>query len=323
MTRSRVRTSVAAFAAATVLVTAGCGVKAADDGARAAGGGVPAPEVPGAPGPVESGTLEGTGGIVYLRDAADATASFDSMSMTMTMEMSDIPLTGDMAFTVESSIDNAAEKAHMTMDMGDMFDALGSLGGEMLPEDAGLMEMVVVGDTTYVKSSLFEMMPGVEADKPWFEAPSDEMSDSEMFGQGTNDPTEFLDFLRNNGSEVTEVGTEEVRGVETTHLQTVLDTQKMIENASPEEAAELEASIEDLGADGIFDIPVDVWVDADGIVRKMVMEMDLSQAESDGVDMGDASMTITVEMFDFGQPVDIEVPDPSEVQVLDVSLLGD
>ncbi|MBX3312790.1 MAG: hypothetical protein KF906_00590 [Actinobacteria bacterium] len=323
MTRSRARTSLAALAAATVLVTAGCGVKEVDGGVQAASGdsGVDAPITTG---PTQPGSFEGTGGVVFLQEAADATASLDAMSMSMDMEMSGMPMLGDVSITMDGSIDNAAKKAHIVMDMSDMFDALGSMGsGDQLPDDAGVMEMIVDGDTTYVRSSLFSMMPGIDTDKPWMKASTDEMSDSEMFGQGATDPNEFLDFLKNNGNDVTEVGTEEVRGVETTHLHTVLDPEKMLANAAPEDADDLEASIEDLGATGILEIPVDVWIDGDGLVRKMVMEMDLSEVESDGVSMDGASMAITVEMYDLGEPVDVEIPDPSEVQELDASLLGD
>lgn len=320
MTRSRVRTSLAALAAATVLVSAGCGVKEADGGGQAVSG----PEISTGPGPVEPGTLDGTGGVVYLQQAADATSEIESMRTSIVMEMTGMPLFGDMAITMDGAVDNAAQKAHITMDMSQMFEAMGSFGSEdEVPEDAGLIEMIVDGDTTYMKTSMFEGVPGVDTAKPWMKVSTDAMSDSGTFGKGANDPNEFMDFLRNNGSEVTEVGIEDVRGVETTHMRTVLDPEKMIANALPEEKDELESSFDDLGAQGILEIPVDVWVDGDGIVRKMVMEMDLSAVEEDGVSMGDATMTMTLEMYDFGEPVDISIPDPSEVQEMDASLLGD
>lgn len=325
MYRSRVRTSLAAVAAAAVLATAGCGVQEADDGALGVAG-------PGNNGTLSQGNgttegpgpFEGTGGVVYLQQAADATASMDTMSMTMDLEMTGMPLIGNVSMAVEGSIDNEAELAYMKMDMSEMYDAMGSLGSEDLPADAGIMEMIIDGDTTYVKSSLFDMMPGAESGKPWHVAPSDEVSDSETFGQGSNDPREFLEFLRNSGSEVTDVGTEEIRGVQTTHLQTVLTPENLYDSASEDEQADMESSLEDLGAQGIDEIPVDVWVDADGMVRKMVMTMDLSEATTDdGLSMEGVGMTMSYEMFDFGEPVDITVPDESETQELDTALLED
>jgi hypothetical protein len=331
MLPSRARTTLAAVAAAAVLVTAGCGVDRADDSAlKASGGAVTDGTLPGGsktPAPVEPGSFDGTGGVVRLQQAADATASMDTMSMTMDMQMSGIPMFGDMNITMEGAIDTKGEKAHMTMDMGDMFSAMGSLGGEDMPSDAGVIEMIIDGDTSYMKSSLFEMMPGVDDSKPWFEAPADEVSDSNTFSQGSNDPREFLEFLRNNGSEVTEVGTEDLRGVETTHLRTVLDPEKMIETAAPDEKADMEDSLDELGASGITEIPVDVWIDGDGMVRKMVMTMDMSGIDTGsddaGFDTSEMSMVITMEMFDFGEPVDIDVPDPSEVQKMPAGMLED
>lgn len=331
MLPSRARTTLAAIAAAAVLVTAGCGVDRADDTAlKASGGPVPERTTPGGdktPAPVEPGSFEGTGGVVRLQQAADATAAMDTMSMTMDMEMTGVPMFGNMTITMEGAIDTKAETAHMTMDMGDMFSAMGSLGGEDMPADAGVIEMIIDGDTSYMRSSLFEMMPGVDSSKPWFEAPADEVNESGTFSQGSNDPREFLEFLQNNGSEVTEVGTEELRGVETTHLRTVLDPEKMIESADADEKAEMEESLEGLGANGITEIPVDVWIDGDGMVRKMIMTMDMSNMDTGdddlGMDTSDMKMVITMEMFDFGEPVDIEVPDPSQVQKMPAGMLED
>jgi hypothetical protein len=60
---------------------------------------------------------------------------------------------------------------------------------------------------------------------------------------------------------------------------------------------------------GLGDIPLDVWIDANGLVRKVSMAFsakDPARAKS-----GDASMSF--ELWDYGEPVEIAVPPASEV----------
>jgi hypothetical protein len=58
-------------------------------------------------------------------------------------------------------------------------------------------------------------------------------------------------------------------------------------------------------------IPVDVWIDDDGLAHRMVMTAPLQGQE----------VEVTVEMFDYGEPVDIQVPDESDAVDLQ-ELLG-
>jgi hypothetical protein len=50
---------------------------------------------------------------------------------------------------------------------------------------------------------------------------------------------------------------------------------------------------------------VDVWIDEDGRVRRQLMTMSV----------GGATQRITMEAFDFGQPVDIQVPTDSLIDL--------
>jgi hypothetical protein len=61
------------------------------------------------------------------------------------------------------------------------------------------------------------------------------------------------------------------------------------------------------------EIVVDIWIDADGLPRRMTMDMD-SMFGALGLDGGTATMSI--EYFDYGEPVDIDVPSPDEVTPL-------
>jgi hypothetical protein len=307
MSRPAFRSTVAALAATAALTVAGCGVDASDSALSAA--------EPGGP-EIAEGTFEGTGGAVFLNRAAEATAAVDTQRMSMVMATEGAPMGGDLTITAEGEFDNDAGRGAMTTDMGAAFE---DLAGSGFPEGASTMEMVLDGDTVYLRSPLFSMF--ADEDTEWVSVPADELGSDAGFGSGAEDPGAFLEFLQRAGGEVTEVGIEEVRGVETVHVRTDLDLVAMLEDAAPEERAELEEALEGLGegAEAFRTLPVEAWIDEGGFVRRFTMDFDFS--ELGGSAMGELAMTITVELYDFGEPVSITVPDPSEVSSIDPSIL--
>ncbi|OLT11009.1 hypothetical protein BJF78_27905 [Pseudonocardia sp. CNS-139] len=57
-------------------------------------------------------------------------------------------------------------------------------------------------------------------------------------------------------------------------------------------------------------VPADIWIDGDGRARKFQLRMPVNQ---EGVAV---ETDMTIEYFDFGAPVDVQVPDPAQVQDL-------
>jgi len=60
---------------------------------------------------------------------------------------------------------------------------------------------------------------------------------------------------------------------------------------------------------GLSEIPVDIWLDANGLVRKLTMVF--SATQSGRSETGEISMTF--ELWDYGEAVEIELPPASEV----------
>ena len=54
-------------------------------------------------------------------------------------------------------------------------------------------------------------------------------------------------------------------------------------------------------------IPVDVWVDADSLLRRMTMTFSMSAGSQD------AGGSLRLELFDYGEPVSVEAPAASDV----------
>lgn len=128
----------------------------------------------------------------------------------------------------------------------------------------------------------------------------------------SSDPTSALQFLE--GAEtVTEVGQEELRGTETTHYEVVVNLQKTVDAADPAVRDDMQTLV-DLYT--VETIPMEVWIDDDGRVRKFVQTIDYDTFELPGdIDLGPlagTTSTVSAEYYEFGTPVDVSFPDPAD-----------
>jgi hypothetical protein len=130
------------------------------------------------------------------------------------------------------------------------------------------------------------------------------------------DPSQTLDYLRGASDNVTRVGTEDVRGTQTTHYRVVVDLNKAAEQ-SPTAREAIKSTIKLLGSSTQ---PLDLWVDAQGRVRQMKYTVDLSKSKvAASTPDVPGSVTFTLNLFDFGIPVQAQLPSPD--QVVDLSAL--
>jgi hypothetical protein len=118
-------------------------------------------------------------------------------------------------------------------------------------------------------------------------------------GLGNANPGGTLDALRGAG-DVETVGTETVRGVETTHYRAMIDPKRAIDQAPERLRDQVRKGLETF--DGT--IPVDVWIDGDGQARKISMEMSNTKAGKIGM---------TMEYYDFGVAVNVNAPPADDV----------
>ena len=137
-----------------------------------------------------------------------------------------------------------------------------------------------------------------------------------QFGVDSPDsPTDLLEALAQMDATVTELGPETVRGVETTRYQAVVDLETAAANLPPEQQAELAAEMPG-GLSG--ELPVDVWIDNDGLLRRLVIELDEENMASLGAGATEAgSATVEFELYDVGEPMSIEAPPVDQVITAD------
>ncbi len=212
-----------------------------------------------------------------------------AQSASLAMEMSG---TGEFAFEASgsgkytTSPEYAAEFS---------FDSM-SAAGQSLP---GGMEIRIVGTATYLR------MPGLgdALGAEWMTFDLSEMDDlgGLDFGDLTQqqqlvDPRAQLAVLVNSG-DATEVGEEEIDGVDTVHYRGTVDPGRIAELQGLDESAQeaIRQAFEDLQ---VRSIEYDLWVDNDFHARKMAIVME--------ADAG--TMNITITQTDFGKPVTVEAP---------------
>jgi hypothetical protein len=172
------------------------------------------------------------------------------------------------------------------------------LGMKGLSGDRVTFEAIGSGRYFYFRGGPFTQL----ANGKWVRVSDDDPT----FDLGQNDPSQMLDYLRAT-SKIEERGSEQVRGVETTRYEARIQLDKIADRVSPEAARALRQMTQ--RAD-IKEIPVDVWIDDDGLVRRLKMNW-----HPQGL-----SFVLGVDMFDFG---DVEIAVPKASQTTDLqTLLG-
>ena len=128
----------------------------------------------------------------------------------------------------------------------------------------------------------------------------------------SNDPTSGLQVLR-GADNVVKVGTEQVRGTDTTHYRADASLDKAIAQAPTPAARDGITKIASLYTVRTF--PMDVWIDSDGRARRFQFSVDTSTLHLPGGVPTPAMgrLGLTYELYDFGSAVDTQVPPPDQV----------
>lgn len=222
----------------------------------------------------------------------------------------------DTTVTAEAEVDVESRRSRVVLSA----DPAGPFGGA----DGLVSEIVVDDGVVYSRSPA--LSPG-SADR-WIRLDTTAITDAFggtdldqlTHGMGGSSVTSVLDLLEQFGGEVTEVGPDEVRGVATRRYRAELHPAEVLERAGEAAHPELKALLDGLDAQArdLEAIPVEVWIDGDELVRRV----ELVVRHGDGA--AAVELRQTFELYDLGAPIDIEVPDESEVDAFDpATLFGD
>lgn len=226
----------------------------------------------------------------------------------------------------------------MTVDMGALFkDMADQLPPSEAPPDELLdmdltMHVVVDGTTLYLRAPFFQaigdlalasgasrselgpLVDLVELCDGWGRIDASEVSPSEITGAAgaqASDPQAVLDMV-SPATDVHELGTGSVDGVETRGLAATISYEDMV--AAQGAGDDDELADEPTGGVPEMEIPIEVWVDGDDRVRRVAIDLDLSEvvAGMPGGVPGEMSIAMVMHFSDDGDAaIDIDVPEDS------------
>lgn len=239
-------------------------------------------------------------------------AVYEAGTLHEDLKMSMSATGGSLSISGEADIDNEHKRIDMTMDMG-------ILGGEM--------QIVMDHGVLYMRAPMFQ-----DAGTDWVSMDPSKMDPAAAaqfggFGAGTTDPSAYVGLFA-GVFDVKVSGEVELKGVPTTHYVGTIDLKKVLKgfsdvvgkDADAATKKQLKAAVKQFESLGIDDkIPFEIWIDAEGLPRRQRITMDFGKLLPGAEE---ANLEMTVDFSDFGKPVDIEIPDPSDVTDM-TGALGD
>ena len=216
----------------------------------------------------------------------------------------------EVSFNAEGLYDYERSRGSLTMDMSALMPGMSGLGA---------FELRQLDSTLYMR---MPALPGafLPEGKQWLSLDLDAALDKAGFGGldpanlQQQDPSQFLNLLRASSVEVREAGYDTVRGTDVTRYTAKLDLRKSVDASldqlelSDEQEAALRRAAEQLADQvGTKTIPVEVFVDDDGRLRRLNMDLSMT------VQGQRLALEQTVDYYDFGIEVDVDAPPASQV----------
>jgi hypothetical protein len=227
-----------------------------------------------------------------LEDAAEATGA-ETSRVEMVYRVEDNETEKELVFRSTGVFDYPGERAVM-------------MTSESVPfygKDVELREVRLIGQTAYwrwvIKGKTYWMK----------QSPVRQSGDpAEVLVPGPGTPTKPTDVLNRVllASEGTEkLGKEQVRGEETTHFRAGVNLNELVKQMPADQRLPDDLLWQFGGP--VF--PVDIWIDGDSRLRKIV----ISRPATADDDRRTSGLTTTVELFDYGVEVDVEPPPADEL----------
>jgi hypothetical protein len=287
---------LAAAALAAALAAAGCGSASSGSGASSAR--------------------------VSLLRAADVTNAAAGYRAAFHLTLRTASLPSAIAATGSGSFDPAAHSGALSiaMSFGGVPQVTAVLGGSTLR-----MREILEGKRIYIglPAALASKLPG---GRPWLSVNLAKLASragipglsSLLDNPASADPAQFLQYLRAVSGRVRTIGSATIDGRRTTGYRATIDLSKAARVAPAAErqtAAQAIAAIE--RETGLRRVPVEVWIDGQHLVRRIVVTM-TENLPSTGQRLTTA---ITADILSYGPQPTPQLPPASQVTDLD-SLIG-
>jgi hypothetical protein len=234
------------------------------------------------------GQSEASGGPLDELVQAGAAASADSGTSRISVATETTVAGQAVAFVGDGSYDHAAREGALTFSIP---------GADGQPTSDETIEERLIGDDVYLA---LPEPPGV-----FYRLA---LADVATTSLGTSaEPTAALQAL-DGLDDVEEEGAAEVRGVPTTRYRGELDVEQAVAGATGTAQQVLAAT---LGVTEAERVPFDAHLDDEGRLVRLVLELELPASPATGG--REVTSRSTLELYDFGTEVDVEVPPAASV----------
>jgi hypothetical protein len=249
-----------------------------------------------------------------VAQAATLSSNVAGYRMHMSLEMTSSELGSPITATGKGVVDlrDHATSLSLAMNLGDEPGVVQALGSSTLR-----MDMVTDGAVVYVKLPPALTSAMATQGKPWIKIDLTKLAgipglSSLGSNPTTSDPSDVLQALRSVSDSVVAEGGQRVDGVETTHYRAELSLDHLVGAVPSADRAAVQQALSAIEqATGTNEIPVDVWVDSQHLVRRFEMSMDLSAPTGPTM-----TETVRVDLGDYGPQAQPAIPSSGQVQDL-------
>jgi hypothetical protein len=244
--------------------------------------------------------------------AAEVTSQQAGARVKLTMQFSSPALPSGYSITATGYFDERDRSGEMSMDLSGIPGASALPGGGVSTVKMIFQYPVIYMDMPFLAGKLPEGKTWMKLDLAKA-AQAAGVDLSQLSSLEQDNPTQFLEYLRASSGGVLKEGTEVIDGVPTTHYFATLQLSSVLSRLPSSDQAAAKAALEKLGSAGA--IPVDVWVDAQGRVRRMQLTAAAPAAAAGGA-AGAAtggSGTVTIDFTSYGPVPPVVAPPAGEV----------
>jgi hypothetical protein len=254
-------------------------------------------------------------------NVAQTSAAADSARFSLEANVAVPGIDKKLAFSAEGGFDTPAKRSEMSVDLSSVAELMkgfasgfgGTVTGDLGSPEDWKLEVIQDGDVAYVHFPLLAKQ--LPAGKTWVKGDAKTLSSADtgqlkQFGSlaGT-DPRDIFGMLKAVSGSIEAVGTDEIRGVETSHYRATIDTaklEKLVPAAQRQSLGGLDQSVQQ---SGLTEIPIEIWVDSEQRVRKLSIDVDAKQP---GTPMA-MKASLVVELYDYGKALDLDLPPADQV----------
>lgn len=261
------------------------------------------------------GVFHATGSAPSLAEAATKSASASTLKMNLSMTMTSPSLPKAIMMTATGSEDNVRHRADIQLDMSSLVSSLGANAPKQFADPA-LWKGEEIADFSRGHFVVYMHLPVltnlIPGHKPWVKLDLAAYGkrlgvDFSQLTQFSSNPGQTLDWLRATNGAVTNVGTQMIGGVQTTHYKAAIDLAKYPNMVPAGRRAAVRKAVNTvMNLTGLRTFPVDVWISDDGLVRQMNMSF------TEDVSGQQLTMYMATRFHDFNGPVSISLPPASE-----------